>query len=88
MPSPVMSTSNRNDDHPTSVAVSTVGLRKTYGDKTVLDGIDLTVPAGTIFSLLGPNGAGKTTVVNILSTLISADGGQARIDGYDITGEA
>ncbi|MGW3290335.1 ATP-binding cassette domain-containing protein, partial [Streptomyces sp. NPDC001002] len=57
-------------------------------DKTVLDGIDLTVPAGTIFSLLGPNGAGKTTVVNILSTLISADGGVARIDGHDITGAA
>jgi ABC-type multidrug transport system ATPase subunit len=50
----------------------------------VLDGIDLNVPEGTIFSLLGPNGAGKTTVVNILSTLISADGGEAQIAGHDL----
>ncbi|MGW3292299.1 ATP-binding cassette domain-containing protein, partial [Streptomyces sp. NPDC001002] len=63
MPSSVMPTSSRGDDHLTPAAISTVGLRKAYGDKTVLDGIDLTVPAGTIFSLLGPNGAGKTTVV-------------------------
>jgi ABC-2 type transport system ATP-binding protein len=48
---------------------------KAYGDETVLDGIDLRVPAGTIFSLLGPNGAGKTTTVRILSTLIGADAG-------------
>src|ERR1041385_1985000 len=70
----------------TAIAVS--GLRKAYGDKTVLDGIDIRVAAGTIFSLLGPNGAGKTTAVNILSTLISADAGQARIAGHDVTGEA
>ncbi|MHC3467433.1 ATP-binding cassette domain-containing protein [Streptomyces sp. 7R007] len=69
-------------------AIAATGLRKSYGDKTVLDGIDIQVPAGTVFSLLGPNGAGKTTVVNILSTLISADGGQARIDGHDLTTEA
>ncbi|SHI13327.1 ATP-binding cassette domain-containing protein [Streptomyces sp. 3214.6] len=69
-------------------AIAATGLRKAYGDKTVLDGIDIQVPAGTIFSLLGPNGAGKTTVVNILSTLISADAGQARIAGHDVTGEA
>jgi ABC-2 type transport system ATP-binding protein len=80
-----MTTTTHTGEQP---AIAATGLRKSYGDKTVLDGIDLTVPAGTIFSLLGPNGAGKTTVVNILSTLISADGGQARIDGYDITGEA
>jgi ABC-2 type transport system ATP-binding protein len=69
-------------------AIAATGLRKAYGDKTVLDGIDIRVPTGTIFSLLGPNGAGKTTVVNILSTLISADGGQARIAGHDLTGQA
>ncbi|MET9083416.1 ATP-binding cassette domain-containing protein [Streptomyces sp. NPDC004237] len=70
------------------LAIAATGLRKSYGDKTVLDGIDIRVPAGTIFSLLGPNGAGKTTVVNILSTLISADGGDARIAGHDLTAEA
>jgi ABC-2 type transport system ATP-binding protein len=52
----------------TRPAISTTGLRKSFGDKVVLDGIDLTVAEGTIFSLLGPNGAGKTTVVQILST--------------------
>lgn len=70
------------------LAIAATGLRKAYGDKTVLDGIDIQVPAGTIFSLLGPNGAGKTTVVSILSTLISADGGQARIAGHDLTAQA
>ncbi|AJE41646.1 daunorubicin resistance protein DrrA family ABC transporter ATP-binding protein [Streptomyces nodosus] len=69
-------------------AIAATGLRKSYGDKTVLDDIDLTVPVGTIFSLLGPNGAGKTTVVDILSTLISADAGRARIAGHDLTAEA
>ncbi|MFJ9704739.1 ATP-binding cassette domain-containing protein [Streptomyces sp. NPDC101234] len=69
-------------------AIAATGLRKSYGDKTVLDGIDIRVPAGTIYSLLGPNGAGKTTAVKILSTLISADGGQARVAGHDLTAEA
>ncbi|MEU9474603.1 ATP-binding cassette domain-containing protein [Streptomyces sp. NPDC048191] len=73
-------------DH--ELAIAATGLRKKYGDKTVLDGIDLQVPTGTVFSLLGPNGAGKTTVVNILSTLISADGGEARIAGHGLTAEA
>ncbi|MCY0954616.1 ATP-binding cassette domain-containing protein [Streptomyces sp. H27-S2] len=75
----------RNAGDPQSpAAVSAVGLRKSYGDKTVLDGIDLHIPAGSVFALLGPNGAGKTTVVKILSTLVSADGGQARVAGHDI----
>ncbi|WP_262705253.1 MULTISPECIES: ATP-binding cassette domain-containing protein [Streptomyces] len=65
-------------------AVSTADLRKSYGDKTVLDGIDLRIPAGSVFALLGPNGAGKTTTVKILSTLIAADGGQAQVAGHDI----
>lgn len=69
-------------------AIETVGLRKAYGDHVVLDGIDLRVPRGTIFSLLGPNGAGKTTTVQILSTLIRGDGGQVRVAGYDPRTEA
>ncbi|MFF3741574.1 ATP-binding cassette domain-containing protein [Streptomyces sp. NPDC002566] len=68
----------------TNLAIAATGLRKSYGDKTVLDGVDLAVPEGTIFSLLGPNGAGKTTAVKILSTLVTADGGQARIAGHDL----
>ncbi|GAB3144764.1 daunorubicin resistance protein DrrA family ABC transporter ATP-binding protein [Micromonospora sonneratiae] len=67
-----------------SAAITATGLRKSYGEKLVLDGIDLTVPAGTIFALLGPNGAGKTTTVQILSTLIGADAGDIRIAGYDL----
>ncbi|WP_066375939.1 ATP-binding cassette domain-containing protein [Herbidospora mongoliensis] len=64
--------------------ITATGLRKSYGDKVVLDGIDLSIPEGTIFSLLGPNGAGKTTTVQILSTLIPADGGTATIAGHDL----
>ncbi|MFD9043406.1 ATP-binding cassette domain-containing protein, partial [Streptomyces bottropensis] len=63
----------------TDPAIAAKGLRKSYGDKTVLDGIDLAVPEGTIFALLGQNGAGKTTAVKILSTLVPADGGQAQV---------
>ncbi|MFB6549817.1 ATP-binding cassette domain-containing protein [Streptomyces sp. NPDC056405] len=65
-------------------AIAAKGLRKAYGDKTVLDGIDLTVPAGTVFSLLGPNGAGKTTAVKILSTLVTADAGDLHVGGHDL----
>ncbi|WP_329220007.1 ATP-binding cassette domain-containing protein [Streptomyces sp. NBC_01485] len=66
------------------LAISATGLRKAYGDKTVLDGIGLAVPAGTVFSLLGPNGAGKTTAVKILSTLVTADAGNLRVGGHDL----
>jgi ABC-2 type transport system ATP-binding protein len=66
-----------------AAAIVTNGLRKSYGDKLVLDGIDLQVPEGTIYALLGPNGAGKTTMVQILSTLIGADSGEVRIAGHD-----
>jgi ABC-2 type transport system ATP-binding protein len=65
-------------------AIEATGLRKAFGEKTVLDGVDLTVRAGTIFSLLGPNGAGKTTTVNILTTLIKPDAGTVRVAGHDI----
>ena len=71
-----------------SSAIAVSGLRKAYGDKIVLNGIDLDVRAGTIFSLLGPNGAGKTTTVNVLTTLIKADGGSARVAGHDVATEA
>ncbi|MCX5051801.1 MULTISPECIES: ATP-binding cassette domain-containing protein [unclassified Streptomyces] len=73
--------------NPTTPAIEATGLTKAYGDKVVLDGIDLRVPRGTVFSLLGPNGAGKTTTVQILSTLIRADGGTARITGHDVAAE-
>ncbi|MFJ1585374.1 ATP-binding cassette domain-containing protein [Streptomyces sp. NPDC088197] len=77
---------NAQGADPRPPAVSTADLRKSYGDKTVLDGIDLRIPAGTVFALLGPNGAGKTTTVQILSTLISADGGHAQVAGHDVAG--
>ncbi|WP_164247574.1 ATP-binding cassette domain-containing protein [Streptomyces sp. S4.7] len=69
-------------------AIEVAGLRQWYGDHEVLAGFDLTVPAGTVYALLGPNGAGKTTTVKILSTLLPADGGEARVAGYDLRREA
>ena len=71
----------------TTAAISATGLRKSFGDKVVLDGIDLEVPEGTVFALLGPNGAGKTTAVHILSTLLRPDAGQVRIAGHDLADE-
>ena len=68
-------------------AVSATGLRKSFGDKVVLDGIGVTVDEGTIFALLGPNGAGKTTMVRIMSTLIPADSGQVCVAGHDVLAE-
>jgi len=65
-------------------AISARGLRKSYGDKVVLDGIDLDVKQGSVFALLGPNGAGKTTIVNILSTLVAPDAGTAAVAGCDL----
>jgi ABC-2 type transport system ATP-binding protein len=84
MPSPVMPTPKDGYGHLPPAAVSAVGLRKSYGDKLVLDGIDLRIPAGSVFALLGPNGAGKTTTVQILSTLIAGDGGQTQVAGHDV----
>ncbi|MER5887932.1 ATP-binding cassette domain-containing protein [Streptomyces sp. NPDC001941] len=89
MPSSVMSTPIRDaGPQPPSIAISADGLRKSYGDKAVLDGIDLSIPTGSVFALLGPNGAGKTTTVKILSTLLGADGGRAVVAGHDVAGEA
>jgi ABC-2 type transport system ATP-binding protein len=79
---------NALTDHAAGTAVSATGLRKAYGEKVVVDGVDLVIGEGEVFALLGPNGAGKTTIVRILSTLIPADAGVARVMGYDLRGEA
>ncbi|WFE42271.1 ATP-binding cassette domain-containing protein [Micromonospora sp. WMMD998] len=71
----------------TTNQIAVTGLRKSSGDHVVLDGIDLRVPEGTVFALLGANGAGKTTTVRILSTLLAADGGEARVAGHDLARE-
>jgi ABC-2 type transport system ATP-binding protein len=60
------------------------GLVKKYGDVVALDGLDLSVPEGTVYGLLGPNGAGKTTAVRILTTLLRPDAGMAKVDGLDV----
>lgn len=69
-------------------AIHVAGLTKSYKDLEVLRGVDFDVPAGGIVALLGSNGAGKTTVVRILSTLLTADGGVAQVNGYDVVAEA
>jgi ABC-2 type transport system ATP-binding protein len=66
------------------LAIEATGLEKAYGSEKVLMGIDIRIPAGTVFSLLGPNGAGKTTTVRILATLSDADAGTARVAGFDV----
>ncbi|MBE0008560.1 MULTISPECIES: ATP-binding cassette domain-containing protein [unclassified Arthrobacter] len=70
-----------------STAISLEGLRKSYGDKMVLDGVDLGIGTGTVTALLGQNGAGKTTTIHILSTLIHADAGTASVAGCDVAGD-
>src|SRR6201999_1242809 len=69
-------------------AIEAEGLVKSYGDVKALDGVDLSVPSGTVLGLLGPNGAGKTTAVRILTTLLPADGGTARVAGVAVASEA
>ncbi|MBB2922652.1 ABC transporter ATP-binding protein [Cellulomonas cellasea] len=71
----------------TAPAIALRGLRKSFGDHTVLDGVDLVVQPGTITALLGPNGAGKTTTVGVLSTLLRPDGGSAHVAGHDVVTE-
>jgi ABC-2 type transport system ATP-binding protein len=73
--------------NPGAAAISARAVSKSFDEHIVLDGVDLAVAKGTVFSLLGPNGAGKTTMVRILSTLIPADGGDIRVGGYDVAAE-
>jgi ABC-2 type transport system ATP-binding protein len=68
-------------------AIEVVGLRKSFGEQTVLDGIDLRVRSGSVFALLGPNGAGKTTLITILSTLVRPDAGSVTVAGHDVVAE-
>src|SRR5215218_6751916 len=68
----------------TKPAIEIVGLRKSFGEVNVLQGVDLSVAPGSIFALLGSNGSGKTTTVKILSTLLKADGGTATVCGFDV----
>ncbi len=70
-----------------SIAIEAQGLTKLFGEVRAVDGLDLHVPAGTVFSLLGPNGSGKTTTVRMLATLLRPDGGSARVNGYDVVHE-
>ncbi|MEK7631787.1 MAG: ATP-binding cassette domain-containing protein [Patescibacteria group bacterium] len=69
-------------------AITTTNLQKSFKDNHVLKGVNLAVPAGTVFALLGPNGAGKTTIVRILSTLLQLDGGTATVGGFDVKSQA
>ena len=69
-------------------AIVVKNLQKSFKDIKVLHGIDITVRRGSILALLGPNGAGKTTTIRILSTLLPPDGGEARVNGYDVVKQA
>ncbi|MCX4621243.1 ATP-binding cassette domain-containing protein [Streptomyces albogriseolus] len=69
-------------------AIETAGLVKTFGETRAVDGVDLTVPTGTVYGVLGPNGAGKTTTVKMLATLLRPDSGEARVFGHDVVRDA
>ena len=72
----------------TNPAIEIAGLQKSFGEVSVLKGVDLAVAPGSIFALLGSNGAGKTTTVKILSTLLKADGGTATVCGFDVAAQS
>jgi ABC-2 type transport system ATP-binding protein len=72
----------------TELAIEARGLVKIFGDNKAVDGVDLSVPKGSIYGVLGPNGAGKTTTINMLATLLKPDGGYAKIFGHDVQDEA
>ena len=71
----------------TNLAIEARGLRKSFGDLVVLDGIDLALAEGSVFALIGPNGSGKTTTVWVLSTILPADAGMVRVAGHDVSKE-
>jgi ABC-2 type transport system ATP-binding protein len=75
-------------DSASGLAIETSGLVKVFGETRAVDGVDLAVPAGTVYGVLGPNGAGKTTTVRMLATLLRPDGGEARVFGHDVLREA
>jgi ABC-2 type transport system ATP-binding protein len=81
---------NFQDQNTTSrqLAIEAEGLTKLFGEVHAVDGLDLQVPVGTVFSLLGPNGSGKTTTVRMLATLLNPDRGSARVNGFDIAHQA
>ena len=70
------------------LAIEAEGLRRSFGDTLAVDGVDLAVPAGTVYGVLGPNGAGKTTTIRMLATLLRPDGGWARVLGHDVVADA
>jgi ABC-2 type transport system ATP-binding protein len=71
-----------------SLAIEAAGLVKVFGETRAVDGVDLAVPTGSVYGVLGPNGAGKTTTLRMLATLLTPDGGSARVLGHDIVTEA
>ena len=68
-------------------AIEAIDLVKRFGEKTAVDGVSFTVPAGTVLGLLGPNGAGKTTTVRMMTTLTEPSSGTARVAGFDVRTE-
>jgi ABC-2 type transport system ATP-binding protein len=72
----------------TDWAIEAHGLVKVFGDNRAVDGVDLSVRAGTVYGVLGPNGAGKTTTISMLATLLRPDGGSAQIFGHDMVKQA
>jgi ABC-2 type transport system ATP-binding protein len=70
-----------------TLAIEAHGLVKVFGENRAVDGVDLSIPSGCIYALLGPNGAGKTTIINMLTTLLKPDGGNARVFGHDVARE-
>jgi ABC-2 type transport system ATP-binding protein len=75
-------------DRRSELAIEAHGLVKSFGETRAVDGIDLAVPAGTVYGVLGPNGAGKTTTIRMLATLLRPDAGIARVFGHEVVGEA
>src|SRR5215217_828510 len=70
------------------LAIEATGLVKSFGDTRAVDGVDLSVPTGSVYGVLGPNGAGKTTTIKMLATLLRPDEGSARVLGQDVVDEA